>query len=104
MSELRIGQRSRGVVLSPKGAQVVSPADANICLEHGAAVVDCSWARLEEIPWGKIKSPHERIRESDLTAALVRVHLTKNHFLTRSTLQCHTYLRRILSTMASHTN
>jgi pre-rRNA-processing protein TSR3 len=31
--------------------------------ENGLAVVECSWVRLEEIPWGKIKSPHERIRK-----------------------------------------
>lgn len=61
MSELRIGQRSRGIVLSPKGTSVVSPADRDIMREHGAAVVECSWARLEEVPWGKIRSPHERI-------------------------------------------
>jgi len=31
--------------------------------ENGLAVVECSWVRLEEIPWRKIKSPHERVRE-----------------------------------------
>ena len=62
MTELRVGQRFRGVVLSPKGVQVISPADAAIVKEHGAAVVECSWARLEELPWGKIRSPNERLR------------------------------------------
>lgn len=63
MSELRVGQRFRGVVLSPKGTQVVSPGDIEIVKEHGTAVVECSWARLEELPWGKIRSPHERLCE-----------------------------------------
>ena len=47
----------------PQGTQVVSPADREIVEENGIAVVECSWVRLEEIPWGKIKSPHERVRE-----------------------------------------
>lgn len=47
----------------PQGTQVVSPADREIVEENGIAVVECSWVRLEEIPWRKIKSPHERVRE-----------------------------------------
>ena len=47
----------------PQGTQVVSPADREIVEENGIAVVECSWIHLEEIPWGRIKSPHERVRE-----------------------------------------
>jgi len=46
----------------PKGTQVVSPSDREIVDIHGVAVVECSWARLDEIPFQKIRSPHERIR------------------------------------------
>jgi ribosome biogenesis protein Tsr3 len=49
---------------SPRGTQVVSPDDRDIVANAGVAVVECSWARLEEIPFHKIKSPHERLRES----------------------------------------
>ena len=61
MSELRVGQRFRGAVLTPKGTQVISPADKDIVAQHGTAVVECSWARLEELPWAKIRSQHERL-------------------------------------------
>lgn len=59
--ELRVGQKFRGIVLTPNATQVLSPADRNIICEYGAAVVECSWARLDEIPFSKIRSPHERL-------------------------------------------
>ncbi|CAD6888402.1 unnamed protein product [Tilletia laevis] len=59
--ELRVGQRFRGIVLTPNATQTLSPADTPVLAEHGLAVVECSWARLDEVPFGKIKSPHERL-------------------------------------------
>ncbi|GLB45369.1 putative zn-finger domain-containing protein [Lyophyllum shimeji] len=41
--------------------QVLSPADRDIVLKGGIAVVECSWARLDDVPFGKIASPHERL-------------------------------------------
>lgn len=49
------------MTLSPKGTSIVSPADTAIVLQYGLAVVDCSWARVKEVPFGKIRSPHERL-------------------------------------------
>lgn len=46
---------------SPKGEFSVSPADRDVVKEYGIAVVDCSWARVDEVPFNKIKSPHERL-------------------------------------------
>ena len=61
IQELRVGQKFRGIVLTPNATQTLSPADAHIIAENGVAVVECSWARLDEIPFGKLKSPHERL-------------------------------------------
>ncbi|KAI8842063.1 hypothetical protein BC829DRAFT_483505 [Chytridium lagenaria] len=59
--QLRVGQRFKGVVMTPKGKQSVSPADRAIMLEEGCCVVDCSWARIDEVPFEKIRSPNERL-------------------------------------------
>ncbi|PPR01123.1 hypothetical protein CVT26_016065 [Gymnopilus dilepis] len=61
IKELRVGSRFRGVVVSPKGKQVISPSDREIILAGGLAVVECSWARLDDVPFNKIASPHERL-------------------------------------------
>jgi hypothetical protein len=48
---------------SPKGTVPVAPCDREIVGMSGVAVVECSWARLDEVPFQKIKSPHERLRK-----------------------------------------
>ncbi|KAJ7105485.1 hypothetical protein C8R43DRAFT_222215 [Mycena crocata] len=61
IKELKVGSRFRGIVVSPKGTKVISPSDREIILKGGLAVVECSWARLDDVPFGKIASPHERL-------------------------------------------
>ncbi|KAL0278836.1 UNVERIFIED_CONTAM: hypothetical protein PYX00_000530 [Menopon gallinae] len=58
---LRLGQRFNGIVLSPAGKKCVSPEDVDIIKSSGLAVVDCSWARLNEVPFHKMKSPNARL-------------------------------------------
>ncbi|EGG00686.1 uncharacterized protein MELLADRAFT_39545 [Melampsora larici-populina 98AG31] len=60
ITELRVGQRFRGIVLSPEGTTPVSPIDRELIDQSGIAVVECSWARLSEIPFNKIRSTGDR--------------------------------------------
>jgi len=61
IQDLKVGQRFRGIVVSPKGTQTISAGDRAIIEQYGVAVVECSWARLDDVPFGKIASPHERL-------------------------------------------
>lgn len=47
----------------PNGRSPISPADREYVGVGGLAVVECSWARLDEVPFNKIRSPHERLCE-----------------------------------------
>lgn len=58
---LRIGQKFNGVVVSPNGKIPVCPNDEEIVASMGVAVVECSWARIDEIPFGKIGGKHLRL-------------------------------------------
>eukprot|EP00899_Mesostigma_viride_P012514 jgi/Mesvir1/21263/Mv21664-RA.1 len=61
VKELRVQQRFTGVVLSPAGTRFVSREDAPLMEEKGVAVVDCSWASLETVPFDRIKAPAARL-------------------------------------------
>ncbi|ODV93411.1 hypothetical protein PACTADRAFT_52005 [Pachysolen tannophilus NRRL Y-2460] len=61
IKNLRIGQKFQGVVVSPNGKGFVCPNDLSIVEQNGAAVVECSWARLDEIPFKKIGGRYERL-------------------------------------------
>lgn len=54
-------QPFRGLVLSPNGTESVSPLDVSILEEHGLSVIDCSWARLAEIPFQQMRAGHHRL-------------------------------------------
>lgn len=54
-------QPFRGLVLSPQGTKSVSPADAPILDQYGMSLIDCSWARLDEIPFRQMQAGHHRL-------------------------------------------
>ncbi|KAK4556319.1 ribosome biogenesis protein tsr3 [Recurvomyces mirabilis] len=61
MRELHVGQKHPGVVISPKAKTIVSPADKEVLEQFGAAVVEASWNRIEEVPFAKIGGPNPRL-------------------------------------------
>ncbi|KAI9729344.1 MAG: ribosome biogenesis protein tsr3 [Cirrosporium novae-zelandiae] len=61
LTSLPIGHKHAGIVITPHTKNVISPADRPLLEQHGAAVVECSWARLEEVPWNRIGGRHERL-------------------------------------------
>jgi len=54
-------QSFRGIVLSPEAKIPVSPADLKILEKSGMSLIDCSWARLQEIPFRQMSSGHHRL-------------------------------------------
>lgn len=61
MRELHLGQKHPGVIITPNGKATVSPADRPIIEQFGAAVVECSWARTQEVQWSKVGGKCERL-------------------------------------------
>lgn len=61
IENLRLGQKFPGLVLTPVGTHCVSPVDREIVATSGVAVVDCSWAKLDETPFHRMKSPNPRL-------------------------------------------
>ncbi len=53
VEELRLGVTFPGIILSPIGKSCVSRQDAGLIAEKGIAVVDCSWNRLDDVPFGR---------------------------------------------------
>ncbi|PGH00263.1 hypothetical protein AJ79_08277 [Helicocarpus griseus UAMH5409] len=61
MRELQTGQKFAGVVISPNAKRTISPADNELLEQYGAAVVECSWVRTQEVPWSRIGGKCERL-------------------------------------------
>ena len=49
------------MMIRPNAKKVVSAADKDILEQFGAAVVECSWVRVKEVPWSQIGGKCERL-------------------------------------------
>ena len=58
---LSVSAHFRGVILSPVATALVSPADRAVVLELGVCLIDCSWARLADVPFARLRSRHCRL-------------------------------------------
>ncbi|GJQ71179.1 hypothetical protein Trydic_g1078 [Trypoxylus dichotomus] len=61
VKNLKIKQKFPGLVLTPTGKKCVSAMDKEIVDTKGIAVVDCSWAKLDETPIAALKASHGRL-------------------------------------------
>ncbi|GLJ51347.1 hypothetical protein SUGI_1091760 [Cryptomeria japonica] len=61
LKELRVNQRFGGIVLSPMGNKCVSKEDQPLLHKRGLAVVDCSWARLTDVPFVTLRCAAPRL-------------------------------------------
>ncbi|XP_058006320.1 uncharacterized protein LOC110671035 isoform X2 [Hevea brasiliensis] len=61
LKELRVSSGFGGIVLSPVGSQCVSKEDYCLIERRGLAVVDCSWARLNDVPFVKLRCAAPRL-------------------------------------------
>ncbi|KAE9524883.1 hypothetical protein AGLY_014933 [Aphis glycines] len=55
IDKLGMSARFNGIVLTPVATESVSAKDNQIIAEYGVAVVDCSWARLNDTPFHKLQ-------------------------------------------------
>ncbi|XP_031264349.1 ribosome biogenesis protein TSR3 homolog isoform X2 [Pistacia vera] len=61
LKELRVSSGFRGIALSPVGSQCISKEDYSLIKGKGLAVVDCSWARLGDVPFVKLRCTAPRL-------------------------------------------
>ncbi|DAZ92671.1 TPA: LOW QUALITY PROTEIN: hypothetical protein N0F65_000441 [Lagenidium giganteum] len=59
VKSMKPGQPFRGIVLSPNGEQAVSRADREIAI--GISVIDCSWAKIQELPQKQLRTGYHRL-------------------------------------------
>ncbi|XP_021748393.1 ribosome biogenesis protein TSR3 homolog [Chenopodium quinoa] len=61
LKELRVNAGFGGIVLSPVGTHCVSREDYPLIKQRGLAVVDCSWHRLTDVPFAKLRCTAPRL-------------------------------------------
>eukprot|EP01090_Pellita_catalonica_P009232 TRINITY_DN20291_c0_g1_i1.p1 TRINITY_DN20291_c0_g1~~TRINITY_DN20291_c0_g1_i1.p1 ORF type:complete len:252 (+),score=40.35 TRINITY_DN20291_c0_g1_i1:77-757(+) len=61
MKALNIRQSFQGIILSPRGEKSISREDRDIITRSGVCVIDCSWAKIDSIPFSKLRGGVPRL-------------------------------------------
>lgn len=61
LTEFKLNYRFSGVILTPSATRTISPADSHILKSSGLAVVDCSWAQLDAVPFERLPRGNGRL-------------------------------------------
>lgn len=59
--KLRMNEHWGGIILSPAATSVVSRDDHELIARYGCGVVNCSWAKLDDVPFTKLRSGGDRL-------------------------------------------
>lgn len=59
LKEIKFSTRYKGILLTPTAKTLVSKEDRDIILNNGICVLDCSWAKFEEL---KLNTKHTEMR------------------------------------------
>jgi len=65
------GRPVHGLVLSPLATDPVNPSDRSILMKEGMTLIDCSWARLDDVPFCAMGGGGGRHRNHRLLPFLV---------------------------------
>jgi pre-rRNA-processing protein TSR3 len=58
---LKLGHKFNGIILSPVATQCLSARDRDIVAHEGVAVIDCSWAKIDQTPFHKMRGKNMRL-------------------------------------------
>ena len=61
IDDLKIKQKFHGVALTPTADKCLSPTDRKWVEKNGLAVVDCSWANIDDTPLNCLKASYPRL-------------------------------------------
>ncbi len=61
IKSIPIKQRFGGIVLSPAGKKIISPADKDFILKCGIGLIDCSWNKIHDFDFRKIQNNNPRL-------------------------------------------
>ena len=57
---MKIGKSFSGIVLSSDATIMINPSDKSCALKQGISAINCSWNRLDEIPFDKMGKPRNQ--------------------------------------------